>query len=114
MQSTSDLPDLLCFSHLRWNFVFQRPQHLMTRFARERRVFYYEEPVLDDGPPRLVVTRHESGVQIVVPHLPVGVSPEHARSFQRALVGQLIAREHLTDYVAWYLTPMSLEFTAHL
>jgi len=21
--------DLICFSHLRWDFVFQRPQHLM-------------------------------------------------------------------------------------
>jgi UDP-galactopyranose mutase len=36
---------LICFSHLRWDFVFQRPQHLMTRFARERRVFYFEEPL---------------------------------------------------------------------
>ena len=25
---------LLCLSHLRWDFVFQRPQHLMSRFAR--------------------------------------------------------------------------------
>ena len=28
---------LVCFSHLRWNFVFQRPQHLMSRFAEDRR-----------------------------------------------------------------------------
>ena len=48
--------DLLCFSHLRWDFVFQRPQHLMIRFARERRVFYIEEPVIGSGPARLVVT----------------------------------------------------------
>jgi hypothetical protein len=31
--------DLICFSHLRWNFVFQRPQHLMRR-ARLARIFY--------------------------------------------------------------------------
>ena len=36
---------LLCFSHLRWNFVFQRPQHLMSRFAQEMDVIYWEEPV---------------------------------------------------------------------
>ena len=36
---------LLCFSHLRWNFVFQRPQHLMSRFAREMDVIFWEEPV---------------------------------------------------------------------
>ena len=39
------VPDLLCFSHLRWDFVFQRPQHLMTRFAKGRRVVFWEEPV---------------------------------------------------------------------
>src|SRR3954470_11706695 len=38
-------PDLVCLSHLRWDFVFQRPQHLMTRFAKRQRVFFVEEPV---------------------------------------------------------------------
>jgi UDP-galactopyranose mutase len=32
---------LICFSHLRWNFVFQRPQHLMSRFAREMTVIFW-------------------------------------------------------------------------
>ena len=36
---------LICFSHLRWDFVFQRPQHLMSRFAREMSVIYWEEPI---------------------------------------------------------------------
>ncbi len=27
---------LLVFSHLRWNFVFQRPQHLFTRAPPRR------------------------------------------------------------------------------
>jgi hypothetical protein len=35
---------LLCFSHLRWNFVLQRPQHLLTRAAKDYRVFFFEEP----------------------------------------------------------------------
>ena len=38
-------PTLLCFSHLRWDFVFQRPQHLMSRFAREMTVVFWEEPM---------------------------------------------------------------------
>ena len=48
--------DLICLSHLRWNFVFQRPQHLMTRYARNRRVYFVEEPLFDD--------RTEPGVSI--------------------------------------------------
>jgi UDP-galactopyranose mutase len=41
----NNLPDLVCFSHLRWDFVYQRPQHLLSRFAKYGRVFYFEEPV---------------------------------------------------------------------
>ena len=42
-------PDIVCFCHLRWNFVYQRPQHLLSRFARQGRVFVIEEPVFDAG-----------------------------------------------------------------
>lgn len=96
--------DLLCFSHLGWDFVLQRPQHLLTRRARERRVFYIEEPIFEDGiTPRL--ERHLRGsVTVVVPHLPVGqVDPDE---MQRALVDDLIAREDIADYVTWYHTPI--------
>ena len=37
--------DLVCCSHLRWDFVRQRPQHLMERFAARRRVFFVEEAI---------------------------------------------------------------------
>ena len=49
--------DLICLSHLRWGFVFQRPNHLMSRCARERRVFFFEEPIYDADQPHLAVTR---------------------------------------------------------
>src|SRR4051794_31097609 len=45
---TARTPDLLVFSHLRWDFVFQRPQHLMTRCARHRTVHFVEEPRFSD------------------------------------------------------------------
>src|SRR4029078_2002103 len=44
-ESFDNAPDLVCFSHLRWNFVYQRPQHRLSRTAKERRVFYVEEPI---------------------------------------------------------------------
>jgi UDP-galactopyranose mutase len=40
---------LICFSHLRWDFVFQRPQHLMAGFAKNHRVFFWEEPIYSEG-----------------------------------------------------------------
>jgi UDP-galactopyranose mutase len=104
--------DVLCFSHLRWDFVFQRPQHLLTRCARDRRVFYIEEPVFADRvTPRL--ERHRRGnVTVLVPHLPAGEAD--ADEMQRALVDDLIAHEGIADYLVWYYTPMALSFTDHL
>src|ERR1041384_8308221 len=58
-------PDLVCFSHLRWDFVYQRPQHLLSRCAQGRRVFFFEEPVYDGGPLRLEV-KERGRVRVVV------------------------------------------------
>jgi len=34
--------DILCLSHLRWDFVFQRPQHLLSRLAARYPVVFVE------------------------------------------------------------------------
>ena len=108
---------LLCFSHLRWNFVFQRPQHLMSRFARQMNVIFWEEPV-EIGPkdtPFLQVRQTEDapGVRVVVPHLPAGM-PEDARE---AALKRLL-EDHVAsitgNLVTWYYTPMMLPFSRHL
>src|SRR5687768_2230439 len=106
--------DLVCFSHLRWNFVFQRPQHLLSRFARERRVFFFEEPVYGAGLPRLEVTQSPEGVWVAVPHLPEGLDEQQVVEAQRRLVDELIAGHAIHRYVCWYYTPMSLPFSRHL
>ncbi|MFN2546964.1 MAG: glycosyltransferase family 1 protein [Myxococcales bacterium] len=105
------VPDLLCFSHLRWDFVFQRPQHLLTRFASERRVFFFEEAVHDAAKPELELREAEAGVLRAIPHLPPGIAPDPAL---RALVDELIADEQIRRYVSWYYTPMALPFSRHL
>ena len=110
-------PTLICFSHLRWNFVFQRPQHLMSRFAREMNVIFWEEPC-EIGPRETAYLRVREaedapGVRIVVPHLPQRM-PEDAR--EAALKRLLDA--HLASIrgplIAWYYTPMMLPFSKHL
>ena len=107
-------PDLLCFSHLRWNFVFQRPQHLMTRCATERRVFFIEEPMFGEvASPRLHI-EPANGVTVVTPHLPQGLDDRTITSAQRQLLNELIDREQIVHFVAWYYTPMSLAFSDHL
>ena len=105
--------DLLCFSHLRWDFVYQRPNHLMARAARDRRVFFVEEAVLDDGPARLEKRRHD-GLVIVVPHVPADLSEEEQTAVLEGLIDDFVAREAIAAPWLWYYTPMALDWTRHL
>lgn len=112
-------PDIVCLSHLRWDFVYQRPQHLMSRFARDRRVFFVEEPVffppgVGDGAPRLDVSERPGGVRVAVPQLPQGLTPAAAEDLQRDLLRELLIGEGIADYVLWYYTPMALGFAGGL
>lgn len=108
-------PDLICFSHLRWDFVYQRPQHLMSRCAMERRVFFIEEPTFhNDTLAQLDIRLREGGVCVVVPRLPKGLSEHEIYAIQKLLVDELIAECRIRDYVLWYYTPMALPFSSHL
>jgi glycosyltransferase involved in cell wall biosynthesis len=106
--------DLLCFSHLRWDFVYQRPNHLMSRAARERRVYFVEEPVTWDWQmPGLRRTRRD-GVHVITPQLPRGM-PRAARvRATAALVDRLVREDAITRPVLWYYTPMALPWTRQL
>src|SRR5262249_56009853 len=112
-RAAGGVADILCFSHLRWDFVYQRPQHLMSRFAADARVFYFEEPVWSDEGPRLTL-RLEGAVRVVVPDLPPGLSAEEQAAAQKALMDDLLRAYHVQRYISWYYTPMALPFTRHL
>ncbi|WP_206667534.1 glycosyltransferase [Muricoccus nepalensis] len=114
-QPGAQAPLLLCLSHLRWDFVFQRPQHLLTRAARSYRVIFFEEPKRQPPAPDLPrLDRHRlpSGVEVVVPILPTGMDEAASDDAQRAMLDGLLAGQR--PDVAWYYTPMSLGFTSHL
>jgi len=104
--------DLVCFSHLRWDFVFQRPNHLMARAARDRRVFYVEEAV-DDVEPTLEMKRAD-GVTIVVPHLPPPLEGLERIAVLRELISDFFATQAIAQPVIWYYTPMSFAWSSHL
>jgi UDP-galactopyranose mutase len=107
--------DLICLSHLRWDFVYQRPQHLLGRCAKQRRVFFVEEPIFGDGPLRLDVSMREEGVFVVVPHIPQSILSEvDVDTLQVRLIDQLFAEHQIKDFVLWYYTPMAVGFTRHL
>ena len=63
------LPPVVCFSHLRWDFVYQRPQHIMSRLAATRTVIFYEESTAAHAEPRVDIFEND-GVTIVKPYIP--------------------------------------------
>ncbi|HJT30021.1 MAG TPA: glycosyltransferase family 1 protein [Pyrinomonadaceae bacterium] len=104
--------DLVCFSHLRWDFVYQRPQHLLSRCARKRRVFFVEEPVYGNCSMRLDVREADPGVYVVVPHLPDGLRSEIAiNAVMKEMTRQFFTEQGINEYIFWYYTPMALRFT---
>lgn len=106
--------DLVCFSHLRWDFVFQRPQHLISRFAKKQRVFFIEEPVFFDGEPHFRVQKRANGLHLVVPHISDSTKPQEIDNLLRQQLDQLIEEYRIADFVAWYYTPMMLSWSNHI
>jgi glycosyltransferase involved in cell wall biosynthesis len=105
--------DVLCLSHLRWGFVFQRPNHLMSRWARQKRVLFVEEPIHDAAAPYLSTSEVLPNLHVVVPHLPASASPRESIRGQRALFDDLLAQFEVRSPLLWFYTPMALEFAAH-
>jgi UDP-galactopyranose mutase len=106
--------DVICVSHLRWNFVFQRPQHLLSRCAEGRRVLYVEEPVLVSGASYVEMSGEESRVRVAVPHIDETLSEPEAENVQAEMIQRLCREQKLQNYVLWYYTPMALPLTRGL
>jgi UDP-galactopyranose mutase len=87
----------------------------MSRCARERRVFFVEEPLYENRPaPGIELSMTGEAVCVAVPHLPAGTGPEAALEMQRQLLNDLFAASSIRDCILWYYTPMALPFTDHL
>ena len=114
--------DILCFSHLRWHFVTQRPHHLLSLAAYDHRVFYWEEPVWhtpgelplqQNGAlgQELEVMQELPNLWVIRPHITWGIDFEEG---QRALLADLMQRFLIERFATWYYTPMALGFSDHL
>ena len=107
----SSAADVVCFSHLRWHFVMQRPQHLLTRAARTGRVFFWEEPVwhekLTNGA-WLEVLEESASLRIMRPHLENGADSVAA---QRKMLAEMLERFAITGFVRWYYTAAAFDFS---
>jgi glycosyltransferase involved in cell wall biosynthesis len=103
-------PNLVVFSHLRWGFVHQRPQHLLTRLAGKWRVFYIEEPVQCSGPAFVEVQHHGLHLTVLVPHTPINMPGFHDDQLTvlEPLILNWLLQAQVVDPVVWLYTPLAL------
>ena len=109
-------PPLLCFSHLRWDFVTQRPQHLMRQFAQEHRVFVWEEHIPCDHPlPYLKYHAFpQDDVIALRPRTPQAWSAEQLAAGLRDLLDTFCECSLRAPPVLWFYTPIMFAFAQHL
>lgn len=108
--------ELICFSHIRWNFVFQRPQHLLTRFSKDYRVYFVEEPNFNAQRNEYIIEQNKDhpNVFVVVPYVAIE-TPEYERNLiLKQLMETLILKENIHKYISWYYSPMALSWSNHL
>ena len=102
-------------SHLRWDFVWQRPQQLLSRFARNAPVLFIEEPIfLDDAASdQLEITMPHKNVIRAVPRLRGSLRDDYDVAI--AAVRDLAVRETgplgrldglFSNAIQWFYTPM--------
>lgn len=114
-KTRSDKPLLVCFTHLRWDFVWQRPQHLLSRAAKHYSVLVIEEPIFKPGViAHMQLSERPQDVTIAQPVLPEGLCHDDVVAEQRDLIGHLIGRVSEHPRVFWYYTPMAVAFTGDL
>ena len=100
---------LVAYSHLRWGFVWQRPQHLLSRFARSMPVTVVEEPEYGARGANLRV-QHHGNVTVLTPLIPDRDGPggfgAHCNKTVARLIEPFIA--DAPQHISWYYTPMAL------
>ncbi|MEO6568621.1 MAG: glycosyltransferase [Opitutaceae bacterium] len=113
--SATDAP-LICFCHLGWDWVWQRPQQFISRLAKRRPVLFVETHCRD-VPESVYVARaptsNTSGVTILEMHLPAkhwenGAFIDHER---RQLLREFLASDferRFKDPILWFYDPMAV------
>lgn len=108
--------DFICFSHIRWNFVYQRPQHLLSRFALYNRVFVIEEPIYESDDTYYDIHKDEGSHNLWIVNLFISKNTpiEKTNSTLKTLVDSFIYAKEIKNFLLWYYTPMALKYSDHL
>lgn len=103
---------LVCFSHLSWKFVYQRPQHLLSRFTKKYEVYYIEEFIYTSEEDGYSINITNENVTVIVPHLSNSI--QGRQDERKEIIIKNLFKEHsIQSYIFWYYTPMALAYTAN-
>lgn len=111
---TTNEPGIVVFSHLRWNFVWQRPQQFLSRFARTQPVLFIEEPIYDlaDGDRGTIELEAVApNIMVSTVHLPQSFRSdpdihETLRCFAREAIDTFNMKGEFDSPLLWYYGPM--------
>lgn len=109
--AVSDAP-IICFSHLRWDFVLQRPQHLMNRFGRTRQVYFFEEYIPTDHHSPYLEFHPYAGTEIVSvrPRLPHHWDEQRRTIGLTQLLEQMLRLHRIEKPILWFYSPLMFSF----
>lgn len=116
--------DIVCISHLRWDFVWQRPQHILSRLAQQHRILFVEEPITNtqETQHRLEIIPAAKAPNVTVARLIHPTQHDHwighddpaSRQVYSHLVREYIQQQGFQDTVLWLYTPMAFDFVSHV
>ena len=112
---TTETPEIVCLSNLRWNSVHPRLKHILSRCSSQRRVFFIEQVIFTNQlMGRLDVRKDKSGLVVVIPSLPKGLSEEKSNADLQKLINAFFLENHIKNYIFWYCTPKAIALTRNL
>jgi glycosyltransferase involved in cell wall biosynthesis len=111
-KSENALP-IIVHCHLRWDFVWQRPQQIFVRLAARHRIAFIEEPLTDDGETRLAVSEPFPNIVRIVPtlHRTEGLHVDAQWAallphLQRAFSEHPLLAGRFDHVIHWFYSPM--------
>jgi protoporphyrinogen oxidase/glycosyltransferase involved in cell wall biosynthesis len=105
---------IIVFCHLRWDFVYQRPQQLLTRLAQHYKILFVEEPIHQEGPATLTSSSPAPNLTVYQPRTPVQAPGFHDDQIPvlQGLLNKLVPDGE--DPIVWFYTPMALPLLSQL
>lgn len=105
---------IIVFSHLRWDFVYQRPQHLLSRLAENYKIIFIEEPIFCEQGSFLESSVAGPNITVLKPHTPLSIPGFHDEQlpYLIELMRQFVVGDE--EQIAWFYTPMALPLLQEL